>query len=193
MKVGADRIRDIVLTLRNFSRLDEADVKKVDIHQGLESTLLILQNRLNIPTNPLGIEVIKKYGKIPLVECYPGQLNQVYINLLANAIDAIESQVKIENKPTIVIETEMHNKEQVKIKIRDNGIGMTEEVRKRLFDPFFTTKPIGKGTGLGLAISHAIVVDKHGGKLVCDSSPGEGAVFTITIPISQNEKSRIVN
>jgi PAS domain S-box-containing protein len=193
MKVGADRIRDIVLTLRNFSRLDEADIKEVDIHQGLESTLLILQSRLNIQTNRPGIEVIKKYGKIPLVECYPGQLNQVYINLLANAIDAIESQGKIEQKPTIVIETEMDNNKQVKIQIRDNGIGMTEEVRKRLFDPFFTTKPIGKGTGLGLAISHAIVVDKHGGKLVCDSSPGQGAVFTITIPLSQNEKSRMVN
>lgn len=193
MKVGADRIRDIVLTLRNFSRLDEADLKEVDIHQGLESTLLILQNRLNLQGNRPGIEVIKKYGDIPLVECYPGQLNQVYINLLANAIDALESQGKIEDKPTIVIETEMHNKDQVKIQIRDNGIGMTEEVRKRLFDPFFTTKPIGKGTGLGLAISHAIVVDKHGGKLVCDSASGEGAVFRITIPICQNEKSRIVN
>lgn len=193
MKVGADRIRDIVLTLRNFSRLDEAALKEVDIHQGLESSLLILQNRLKVSMNHPGIEVIKKYSNIPLVECYPGQLNQVYMNLLANAIDALESQVRIENKPTIFIQTEMENNDRVKIQIRDNGIGMTEEVRKRLFDPFFTTKPIGKGTGLGLAISHAIVVDKHGGKLVCDSSPGEGAVFTITIPLSQNEKSRMVN
>ena len=187
MKVGADRIRDIVLTLRNFSRLDEADLKKVDIHQGLESTLLILQNRLKGKPERPGIEVIKKYGKIPLVECYPGQLNQVYINILANAIDAIESQTK-EEKQTIIIQTEMINTQKVQIQIRDNGMGMTPEVRKRLFDPFFTTKPTGKGTGLGLTISHAIVVDQHGGELVCDSSPGEGAVFTIRIPLSQNSK-----
>ncbi|MEG4345965.1 PAS domain S-box protein [Microcoleus sp. A003_D6] len=189
MKVGADRIRDIVLSLRTFSRLDEAEMKQVDIHEGIESTLLILQNRLkNKPDRP-PINLIKEYGNLPLVECYPGQLNQVFMNLLSNAIDAVEMEM---NKPeptaknlAITIRTEITDNNCVAMRIADSGPGMSEDVKKRLFDPFFTTKPIGKGTGLGLAISHSIVVEKHGGKLSCNSVLGEGSEFAIEIPLRQ--------
>ena len=189
MKVGADRIRDIVLSLRTFSRLDEAEMKQVDIHEGIESTLLLLQNRLkNKPDRP-PINLIKEYGNLPLVECYPGQLNQVFMNLLSNAIDAVEMEI---NKPdrtaknlTIRIRTEVTDNNCVAMRIADSGPGMSEDVKKRLFDPFFTTKPIGKGTGLGLAISHSIVVEKHGGQLSCTSVLGEGSEFAIEIPLRQ--------
>ncbi|MEG4234414.1 PAS domain S-box protein [Microcoleus sp. Pol11C3] len=191
MKVGADRIRDIVLSLRTFSRLDEADMKKVDIHEGIESTLLILQNRLkNKPERPT-INLIKEYGKLPLVECYPGQLNQVFMNLLSNALDALEMEMKKSDRTTknlaITIHTEVTDNNCVAIRIADSGSGMSEDVKKRLFDPFFTTKPIGKGTGLGLAISHSIVVEKHGGKLYCNSVLGEGSEFAIEIPLVQKK------
>ncbi|MCL1465934.1 CHASE3 domain-containing protein [Argonema galeatum] len=193
MKVGADRIRQIVLSLRNFSRLDEADMKPVDIHEGIDSTLLILQNRLKAKPEHPAIEVIEEYGNLPLVECYVGQLNQVFMNILANAIDALEkydserSYQEIRNHPsTITICTEvLENNSGVAIRIRDNGPGMTPDVKARLFDPFFTTKPIGKGTGLGLAISYQIVVEKHGGVLKCLSEPDKGAEFWIEIPIRQ--------
>ncbi|WP_293125962.1 PAS domain S-box protein [Microcoleus sp. bin38.metabat.b11b12b14.051] len=189
MKVGADRIRDIVLSLRTFSRLDEAEMKQVDIHEGIESTLMILQNRLkNKPDRPQ-INIIKEYGKLPLVECYPGQLNQVFMNLLSNAIDALEMEM---NKPdrtgknlAITIRTEQTDNHSVAMRIVDSGPGMSENVKRRLFDPFFTTKPIGKGTGLGLAISHSIVVEKHGGQLTCNSVLGEGSEFAIEIPLRQ--------
>ncbi len=189
MKVGADRIRDIVLSLRTFSRLDEAEMKQVDIHEGIESTLLILQNRLkNKPDRP-PINLIKEYGNLPLVECYPGQLNQVFMNLLSNAIDALEMEM---NKPdgqgknlAITIRTEVTDNNCVVMRIADSGPGMSEDVKKRLFDPFFTTKPIGKGTGLGLAISHSIIVEKHGGELDCNSVLGEGSEFAIEIPLRQ--------
>ncbi len=189
MKVGADRIRDIVLSLRTFSRLDEAEMKQVDIHEGIESTLLILQNRLKNRPDRQPINIIKEYGNLPLVECYPGQLNQVFMNLLSNAIDAVEMDM---NKPdrtaknlTITIRTELTDNNCVAMRIADSGPGMSEDVKKRLFDPFFTTKPIGKGTGLGLAISHSIVVEKHGGELSCHSVLGEGSEFAIEIPLRQ--------
>ena len=192
MQSGAERIRQIVLSLRNFSRLDEDGLKSVNIHEGIENTLLILQHRLyaqKAGENGLersAIEVITDYSKLPSAECYPGQLNQVFMNLLSNAIDSLEEQgeINIHHEPKIWISTKLlrHNS-RIAIKIRDNGLGMIPEVQSRLFDPFFTTKPVGKGTGLGLAISYKIVVDKHRGDLICKSAPGEGAEFTIEIPI----------
>ncbi|OKH39421.1 hypothetical protein NIES2119_06700 [[Phormidium ambiguum] IAM M-71] len=192
MKVGANRIRDIVLSLRNFSRLDEAEMKAVDIHEGIDNTLLILQNRLKAKQEHPAIQVIKEYSKIPLVECYAGQLNQVFMNILTNAIDALDefnkqrSIAEIKKNPsTIKIRTGMENGDRVIIQIVDNGLGMTREVRDRLFDPFFTTKPVGQGTGLGMSISYQIVVEKHGGQLKCFSELGQGAEFLIQIPIRQ--------
>jgi signal transduction histidine kinase len=190
MNVGAERICEIVRSLRNFSRLDEAEMKKVDIHEGIESTLLILQNRFKSKPDYPSIQLIKEYGNLPKVECYPGQLNQVFMNLLTNAIDALDEynkkrsleQIKA-NASIIRIRTEVLTNNRVAIKISDNGPGMAEEVRKRLFDPFFTTKPVGIGTGLGLSISYQIVVEKHGGQLKCISAPGQGAEFVIEIPM----------
>lgn len=188
MKVGAERISEIVLSLRNFSRLDEAEMKKVDIHEGLDSTLLILQNRFKQKVDFPGIEVVKNYGNVPLVDCYAGQLNQVFMNIISNAIDALEDYNKRylsdkRNSLKITITTEVIEK-NVAIRIADNGSGITEAVKERLFDPFFTTKPVGKGTGLGLSISYQIVVEKHKGKLKCISEPGHKAEFCIEIPLS---------
>lgn len=196
MKMGADRIRKIVLSLRNFSRLDEAEMKIVDIHEGLDSTLLILQNRLKEKVGHPAIQVIKEYGNLPNIDCYAGQMNQVFMNILNNAIDAVEASVvccqssskeqgTIDNRqpPTIWIQTEVLNAERVVIKIKDNGLGMTEDVKNRLFDPFFTTKPVGQGTGLGLSISYQIVIEKHGGVLKCFSEPEQGTEFWIEIPV----------
>jgi PAS domain S-box-containing protein len=209
MKVGADRIRDLVLSLRNFSRLDEAEKKLVDIHEGLDNTLLILQHRLRQKSGYPAIQVIKEYGQLPLVNCYPGQLNQVFMNLLTNAIDALESVTvstipnptpplapplikdptaeasQIPN-PEIQICTGVNTSGEITIRIADNGLGMTQDVLARLFDPFFTTKPIGKGTGLGLSISYQIVVEKHKGTLHCNSEPGKGSEFVVTLPQYQD-------
>lgn len=186
MKVGADRIRDIVLSLRSFSRIDEAEMKEVDIHEGIDSTLMILQNRLKAKADSPGIKAIQEYGALPLIECYAGQLNQVFMNLLANAIDALEQSVaNRQSHPTIWIRTEVKGDFAI-VRISDNGPGMSEDVKSRLFDPFFTTKPIGKGTGLGLAISYSIIVEKHRGKLGCHSTLGEGTTFIIEIPVRQN-------
>ncbi len=211
MQVGAERIHEIVKSLRNFSRLDEADVKEVDIHEGINSTLMLLQNRLKVSSllphgkgrKHLGIEVIKEYGDLPLVECYPGKLNQVFMNILVNAIDSIDEQfnhTEEENRSClspllwIRIRTEVVEGDWVAIGIADNGIGMTKEQCSKLFDPFFTTKPVGQGTGLGLSISYQIVEQKHGGKLYCISEPKQGAEFIIKIPIRQQirpaEKTR---
>jgi GAF domain-containing protein len=191
LKVGAQRIREIVLSLRNFSRLDEAEVKPVDIHEGLDSTLLILQHRLKPNSLHLGIEVVKEYGHLPLVECFAGQLNQVFMNLLANAIDALEDSCcqfpklgKEEFHPLITIKTQLTVDDRLQISIKDNGVGIDKKVQAKLFDPFFTTKPVGQGTGLGLSISYQII-EKHAGKLQCVSQPGEGAEFLIDIPIKQ--------
>ncbi|HEY9295720.1 MAG TPA: ATP-binding protein, partial [Phormidium sp.] len=194
MKVGVDRIREIVQSLRIFSRLDESEMKPVDIHLGIDSTLLILHNRVKGRGDRPAIEVVKEFGNLPLVECYAGQLNQVFMNLVANAIDAIDdynttrslSEMKA-NPSKIFIRTEVTESNRVLIHIKDNGPGMTEEISQHLFEPFFTTKPIGKGTGIGLSISHQIVVDKHGGQLNCISAPNQGAIFIIDIPIYQKK------
>lgn len=253
MQVGTERIREIVLSLRSFSRLDEADMKAVDIHEGIDSTLLILQNRTKVSPNRPEIVIIKDYGNLPSIECYAGQLNQVFMNLLVNAIDAIDDLAKQQQsnanpdnhhtpwKPTITIRTKLVTKSETEelesvpehqsatqsvlniplfrgrslvmkstqpdhqppsvqesdqqaehaslasraicISITDNGPGMSEETQKQLFNPFFTTKPVGKGTGLGLAISYQIVVDKHEGKLWCESTLGQGTTFFIEIPV----------
>jgi two-component system NtrC family sensor kinase len=193
MKNGAERIRDLVSSLRNFSRLDESELKAVNIHEGIENTLLILQNRLKDEAGNQMIEIVKNYSKLPLVECYAGQLNQVFINLLNNALDALDyrfsltPQTHSNQTPTIAITTELMNLDKIRIKISDNGAGMNDEVHQRLFDPFFTTKPVGKGTGLGLSICYQIVVEKHKGQLICRSTIGNGSEFIIEIPIQQSK------
>ena len=203
MQVGTERIRSIVLSLRNFSRLDEAENKRVDLHEGIDNTLLILQHRLKGNVELPRIEIIKDYGNIPLVECYAGQMNQVFMNIFSNAIDALEvgsrewqNQGDKENNscpiPTIQISTKVSaDNSRLLIRITDNGPGMNEDVKKRIFDPFYTTKPVGKGTGLGLAISYQIIVEKHGGIMECISESGKGTEFWIEIPIKPPGK--IVN
>jgi light-regulated signal transduction histidine kinase (bacteriophytochrome) len=193
MKMGSDRIRQIVQSLRTFSRLDQAERKPVDIHEGIESTLLILQHRLKLNGVLPGIQIIKEYGDLPLIECYAGQLNQVFMNILSNAIDALEAR-DLSRSPEAVkadpsrlkIQTQLvcdDAQKQAVICIADNGNGMPETVKSRIFDPFFTTKPVGKGTGLGLSISYQVVTEKHGGTLRCVSQPGQGTEFWITLPI----------
>ncbi len=185
MKNGAERIRAIVLSLRNFARLDEAKKKQVDIHEGIDNTLLFLQNKLTKTKSPK-IQITKDYGNLPLVECYAGQLNQVFLNILNNAIEAldetVEKRLKEDFSPQIQIRTEVLDSGDVLIRIADNGFGITEDVQKLIFDPFFTTKPVGKGTGLGLAVSYQVVVEKHKGSLNCISEPGRGTAFWIQIP-----------
>ncbi|OLP17016.1 hypothetical protein BST81_18750 [Leptolyngbya sp. 'hensonii'] len=201
MRVGADRILDIVRSLKNFSRHDEADRKVVDLHEGLDSTLMILHNRIKATGDRPAIQVLQEYGNLPPIECYPGQLNQVFMNILSNAIDALEevlvtspqssiirgrSQAPVpasEIIPTITIRTKVLNREWVSIQIIDNGPGMPEDVLQRIYDPFFTTKEVGQGTGLGMSISHQIVVEKHGGVLKCHSQVGAGTEFEIQIPV----------
>jgi len=187
MKIGANRIRDIVLSLRNFSRLDEAEMKPVDIHDGIDSTLLILQHRLKGKGDRAEITVIKEYGKLPKVECYASQLNQVFMNIFSNAIDALNARRNQSHQSQLIIniKTNLISANQVIISITDNGIGMKKEVNKHIFEPFYTTKETGKGTGLGLSISHQII-EKHQGKIECFSRWGEGTTFVITIPISQH-------
>lgn len=205
MKLGADRIRQIVLSLRNFSRLDESEFKAVDLHEGIESTLLILQHRLkqHDPNRP-EIQIVREYSALPPVECYASQMNQVVMNILANAIDALEDAIKpatinnpypgssshqlfADEPPTIWLKTRQVDSHWVAIHIQDNGPGVPEQYRQKIFDPFFTTKPTSKGTGLGMSISYQIVAEKHGGSLVCHSRPGQGAEFIITIPIHQSQ------
>ena len=191
MEVGADRIRKIVLSLRNFSRLDESEKKAADLHEGIDNTLMILKSRLKARPDRPKIWVIKEYGDLPEVMCYPSQLNQVFMNILSNAIDALEEghpckrdQTEAQNGSDlqICLRTEQLDDDWVQICIADNGAGMPERVRSRLFDPFFTTKPRGRGTGLGLSISHQIVVEKHGGRIQCTSVEGKGTKFAIAIP-----------
>ncbi|MBW4679881.1 MAG: response regulator [Microcoleus vaginatus WJT46-NPBG5] len=196
MKVGTERIRQIVLTLRNFSRVDEAEIKAVNIHEGIDSTLMILQSRIKTKALHSTIKIIKDYGDLPVVECYAGQLNQVFMNLLSNAIDALQQHDKekaLANRQNflnyITISTRAISYDWVSISIKDNGPGMSESVKARLFDPFFTTKSVGEGTGLGLSISYHIVVEKHGGQLKCISEPGHGAEFVIEIPCRPSVES----
>jgi len=186
MQAGSELIDSIVRSLRNFSRLDESNLKKADIHEGIESTLVILENQIKNPPNGRKIQVIKEYNNLPKFECYPGQLNQVFLNIISNAIDALGTSGSKEYPGTIRIRTEVSDR--VTIAIADNGLGMSEEVRQKIFDPFFTTKPVGSGTGLGLSTSYSIVVSEHGGSLECNSTPGKGSEFIIEIPLSQAKK-----
>ncbi|MEH2355119.1 hybrid sensor histidine kinase/response regulator [Nostoc sp.] len=211
---GSDRIREIVLALQHFSRHDEAEIKRVNIHEDIENTLVMLQHRLREAADRPAIVVVKDYGNLPLVTCYASELNQVFMHLLNNAIDAIEEGVGsgelgphsgdreqwgVTNQsstpysllptPQIRIQTEVTGLNLVKIAIADNGLGIEESLRSRLFDPFFTTKPVGKGSGLGLSISYQIIVQKHGGNISCNSSVGKGAEFAIEIPIEQPDIS----
>ncbi|MEG5159611.1 ATP-binding protein [Microcoleus sp. AT3-A2] len=193
MKGGVDRIQKIVLSLRNFSRLDEANIKSVDIHEGIKSSLLILHNRFQARAARPEIQVSEEYSNLPLVECYAGELNQVFINILSNAIDALNEYHKQRSLDDILacplaitIRTFLlEEKSRVVIQIRDNGPGITADVKDRIFEPFFTTKPVGEGTGLGLYISYQIVQEKHGGALNCFSEVGKGTEFWIEIPLKQ--------
>ncbi|MEH2400291.1 GAF domain-containing sensor histidine kinase [Nostoc sp.] len=188
MKLGTSRIVEIVQSLKNFSRHDEAEMKAVNIHDGIDGTLMILHHRLKADVHRPAIEIVKDYAKLPLIECYPGQLNQVFMNVLANAIDALEEGMGNEeiSPPTaqITIRTKVLDHQKVVIRIADNGPGMKEEIIHRIYDPFFTTKDVGKGTGLGMAISYQIVVDRHQGIIKCRSQPGEGTEFWIQIPVN---------
>ena len=195
MRMGTDRIRELVLSFRNFSRLDEAGFKAVDLHEGIDSTLLILQHRLKATPERSEIRVKKEYGKLPLVECYAGQLNQVFMNILANAIDALEEQTVKQTRQEgqadfsqILIRTSSIEQRWVRVAISDTGAGIPEAIQRRIFEPFFTTKPVGKGTGLGMSISYQIVTEKHGGTLECCSMLGQGAEFRIQIPICQRNE-----
>jgi len=195
MKLGTSRIKQIVLSLRNFSRLDEAEVKPVNLHEGIDNTLIILKSRLKSACRQAEIKVVCQYGDLPLVECHAGQLNQVFMNILSNAIDALESR----ETPTITVATRLVERPEinasiafanthipyVEIRIKDNGAGMDETIKTKIFDPFYTTKPVGKGTGLGLSISYQIVVEKHHGTLQCFSEVGQGTEFVVQIPVQR--------
>ncbi|NJN01627.1 MAG: HAMP domain-containing protein [Leptolyngbyaceae cyanobacterium SL_1_1] len=195
MKVGAQRIQGIVASLRTFSRMDEAEIEAIDLHEGLNSTLMILESRLKAQPNRSAIAVERQYGPLPLVECYPGQLNQVFMNILSNAIDALEERYlrEAEFQPVIAIRTQQMGLDQVQITISDNALGIPEAVKQRLFDPFFTTKPVGKGTGLGLSISYQIVSERHGGSLTCASELRQGTHFKILIPLVQPHQAEDTN
>ncbi len=191
MQEGASRIQGIVQSLRNFSRLDEAEKKAADLHKGISSTLMILQKRLKEQPNRTAIQVVKEFSDLPFLECYPGELNQVFLNILNNAIDALECRLKEDSSltPKIRICTEIvpvnsqQSANKVVIRIADNGSGVPANIQHRLFDPFFTTKPVGKGTGLGLSICHSIVVKKHKGELYFHSEFGQGTEFVIELPM----------
>ncbi len=199
MRMGTQRICEIVRSLRNFSRLDEAECKPVDLHEGIESTLLILKHRLKGKSDQPEIQVIRDYGHLPLVECYAGPLNQVLMNILANAIDALEEcsvrhamAEQAAHQSRITIRTTQLPGEWVQIAIADNGIGIDQKAQTQIFEPFFTTKPAGKGTGMGMSISYQIITEKHQGKLLCNSTPGQGAEFLIQIPVRQQSLLAVV-
>ena len=192
MNIGTERIRDIVLSLRNFSRLDESEFKAVDIHEGIDNTLMILQHRLKASDKSPEIQVVRDYGNLVNVECYAGQLNQVFMNILVNALDALEevntkrTYQEIQDNPSqIAIRTSVIDSQWVKIAFADNGPGIPDSIQKQIFNPFFTTKPVGKGTGMGMAISYQIITEKHSGKLEFFSVPGEGTEFVVQIPVQQ--------
>ena len=201
MQLGGDRIREIILSLRYFSRQEGREMQPIDIHEGIDSTLMILQNRLKFKANRPAIEVIKEYDPdLKDIECCGGELNQVFMNILANAIDAIEESSsekafeEIQSMPhQIRICTKVSNANTASIKIYDSGLGISEDLCDRIFDPFFTTKPIGKGTGIGLSISWHIITEKHGGSLRCCSTPGQGTEFAIELPIRQKMREMAVS
>ncbi|MEM1173154.1 MAG: hybrid sensor histidine kinase/response regulator [Cyanobacteria bacterium P01_H01_bin.35] len=193
MKKGAERIQKIVDSLGNFSRINQAEYKLVDIHQGIESTLALLKSRIEETDNLLPVHIIKEYGQIPKTKCYPNQLNQVFLNILNNAIYFLEAnrQKQVEQQinsqqdlPKILVTTELITDEKILIKISDNGVGIDESIKERIFEPFFTTKEVGQGTGLGLSVSYQIIVEQHHGKLTCDSQIDQGSTFIIEIPIN---------
>jgi signal transduction histidine kinase len=196
MKLGSARISELVLNLRNFYRLDEREMKASDLHEGIESTLVLLHNRYKRK-----IEIVKQFGDIQLVECHINQLNQVFMNLLANAIDALladeystaqtQHDAASLHQKQITITTQQIDAERVAVRITDNGSGIPVEVQNRVFEPLFTTKPRGIGTGLGLSIAHQIVTEKHHGQIYCCSTPGEGTTFVVEVPICQPRESRI--
>lgn len=196
MQVGSDRIRTIILSLRNFSRLDESTLKAVDLHEGIDSTLMILGHQLKADKHRSEISICKDYGELPAVTCNASQINQVFMHIIGNAIDAladyrsVKSSDQLERFPTIWIRTQMGDRKTVKIKIADNGSGISEEVRQQIFDPFFTTKPVGSGSGLGLSVSYSIVVEEHQGKLECNSVLGMGTELTIELPIEGVREKR---
>lgn len=196
IQAGTERIRQMVLSLRNFSRLDEAAIKAISLHEGIDSALLLLQLRLKAKPDLPAIQVIKDYGELPPVECYVGQLNQVFMNLLNNAIDALEEAASSKQRqgvqlaPTIQISTRLLYSDWIQISIQDNGLGVSDAIKSKIFDPLFTTKPVGKGTGLGLSISYQIVVGKHSGHLKCITTPGGGATFIIEIPRWLNKEEK---
>ncbi|MEA5514436.1 GAF domain-containing protein [Nodularia sp. UHCC 0506] len=189
ISMGADRISKLVLSLRIFSRLDESGIKYVDLHEGIDSTLLILKHRLRPQSDFFAIEVVKEYGDLPQVLCYASQMNQVFMNIFNNAIDSLEEALAdqiITTKPKICIHTEVIAQNRILIRIIDNGCGVPDNLRSRIFEPFFTTKQPGKGTGLGLSISYQIIVEKHGGKIECISEFGKGCEIALEIPIKQS-------
>lgn len=183
MKLGTERIKDISLSLRNFARSDGDIASAIDLQETLDSTLLLLKHRLKNQGPRPAIEVTQNYGELPLIKCYPGPMNQVFMNLLANAIDAVEEAWEKDQRPlNITISTEVLRESAI-VRIADNGLGMTDEIQQHLFEPLFTTKAVGKGTGLGLSIAKQIVSDKHGGQLFCKSIAGKGTEFAIELPI----------
>ncbi|MGB7274465.1 MAG: ATP-binding protein, partial [Geitlerinemataceae cyanobacterium] len=196
MQVGTERIREIVVSLRNFSRIDRARVLRANLHEGINNTLLILNHRLKARPNRPEIQVSLKYGNVPEVVCYAGEINQVFMNIISNAIDALEEEIANPNQnrethktPQICIRTRADENYAI-VRISDNGSGIPNEIQEKMFDPFFTTKSVGKGTGLGLSISYQIVVEKHGGMLQCFSQPDRGTEFVISLPIDRSTLSR---
>ncbi|MEM9245307.1 MAG: ATP-binding protein, partial [Cyanobacteria bacterium P01_F01_bin.153] len=183
MKSGTERIRDIVLSLRNFARLDESSLKDADLHEGVESTLLILGHRAK------NVEIVRNYGDLPLVKCHAAQINQVFMNILHNALDAVE-EVELE-APRIIIQTQQINRDYVSVKIENNGPPIPKAIQNKLFNPFFTTKPIGKGTGIGLGICYQII-DKHHGTINVESGAESGAAFTVKLPVDIIRMGRLV-
>lgn len=187
MEAGTDRIREIVTSLRTFCRSEEAEIKAIDLHESIDSTLFILQSRLKAQSDRPDIQIVRDYGEVSEVECFPAQINQVFLNLLSNAVDAIdlENWSKRSQSPTICVRTKAISGDRVRISIIDNGSGIDEPTQAQLFDPFFTTKPVGKGTGLGLTTSHQIVVEQHRGDLRYVSTSGEGTEFIVEVPLKQ--------
>ncbi len=192
MQLGTNRIKEIVLSLRNFSRTDESEYKLVDLHDGIESTIVMLGHRLNNNLQRPPIKIIRDYGNLPMIECYAGQMNQVFMNILVNSIDAIEEKIinrksrELDQAPDrIEIQTTLMDQKFVSIRFSDNGIGIDLATQKKLFDPFFTTKPVGMGTGIGLSISYQIITEQHQGTIECISSIGKGTELIIKIPIVQ--------